>query len=478
MDKRTKSKVQATLETLSKTSKLPGKPGLNRAYDDALERIKSQLADDARLALRALSWITFAKRQLTIDEICHAFAVEPDDEDLDPDNILDINDIVSVCAGLVVVDEESQIVHLVHYTTQVYLEKLPDWSSNANMDIAQTCLHYLSLIKIPSPGTEFNPGNSRYRLNPFLDYASWYWGEHALIVEEAIYDQVIAFFSNSVLMYFAMHSLGRYRTAKSLGMKRAAHYAAFAGLPSVLKTLLIREPATPENEEETYSTLRIAVFKGHLHIVELLVDIEPQLYPKSKNALDEALCVAAKHGQEHVARFLVEKGACIHMSNSRMDHYTQSPLQFAAASGQRNMVNLLLDLGANIDEKGRGGTALELAIARNHQSVVELLLDRGANIEPLSKSGSSAVGVASSRADEHLVRLLFEKGTKPNPRAGLYVGALQSALYVGWRLKTPYDPSSGMIEVVKLLLSNITDINWEGNLPYKRSALQPFPSPS
>ncbi|MCJ1469647.1 hypothetical protein MMC07_008283 [Pseudocyphellaria aurata] len=117
LDKRTKSLMKCTLETLS-----GGSQALDRAYDDAMERIKGQLPEDKTLATNVLSWIVHARRPLTTKELCHALAVRPDDKMLDQDNVIDVEDVVSVCAGLVTVDEESGIIRLVHYTAQ---EELP-----------------------------------------------------------------------------------------------------------------------------------------------------------------------------------------------------------------------------------------------------------------------------------------------------------------------------------------------------------------
>ncbi|KAK5203136.1 hypothetical protein LTR96_011435 [Exophiala xenobiotica] len=93
-----------------------GSDAYNRAYVEAMERIQSQNADARELAIQALSWISCAQRPLTTQELRHALAVEAATSDLDEDNLSDLDDILSVCAGLVVVDEESQIIRLIHYT--------------------------------------------------------------------------------------------------------------------------------------------------------------------------------------------------------------------------------------------------------------------------------------------------------------------------------------------------------------------------
>ena len=71
LDKRNKQKVLSTLEKLSR-----GSAALDEAYNEAIKRIDGQLAEDRSLARRALSWITYAKRPLTMKELCHALAIE------------------------------------------------------------------------------------------------------------------------------------------------------------------------------------------------------------------------------------------------------------------------------------------------------------------------------------------------------------------------------------------------------------------
>jgi hypothetical protein len=97
-----------------------------------MERIEGQIADSQELAKQALSWITGAKRPLITLELRHALAVEIGESEIDEDNLPEIEDIVSVCAGLVIVDKESDIIRLVHYTTQEYFERKQNyWFSGA-----------------------------------------------------------------------------------------------------------------------------------------------------------------------------------------------------------------------------------------------------------------------------------------------------------------------------------------------------------
>src|SRR6185503_5211905 len=95
--------------------------------------------------------IICAKRPLTTSELQHALAVEVGEQELDIENLPQIEDMVSVCAGLVTVDKESSIIRLVHYTTQEYFERTQRyWFPNAEADITTICATYLSFSTFES----------------------------------------------------------------------------------------------------------------------------------------------------------------------------------------------------------------------------------------------------------------------------------------------------------------------------------------
>jgi hypothetical protein len=122
-----------------------GSNAYDHAYKDAMERIEGQLDDQEQLAKQVLSWITCAVRPLTTIELQHALAVDPGDTEFGEDNLVEVENIISVCAGLVTVDEESKIIRLVHYTTQEYFERTQNhWFPSAEIDITTICVSYLS----------------------------------------------------------------------------------------------------------------------------------------------------------------------------------------------------------------------------------------------------------------------------------------------------------------------------------------------
>ncbi|CAJ2510411.1 Uu.00g051140.m01.CDS01 [Anthostomella pinea] len=171
-----KSSTKAVRNALSRLKR--GSDVYHLAYSDAMERILGQVRDHSELAQLVLSWIACAKRPLTTVELQHALAVEIGEPELDQDNLPDTDDLVTVCCGLVTVDDESGIIRLVHYTTQQYFERTwSKWFSGANDMIVKVCLTYLSFDTFPSgPCATQAAYEECLESYPFYDYAAQQWG--------------------------------------------------------------------------------------------------------------------------------------------------------------------------------------------------------------------------------------------------------------------------------------------------------------
>ncbi|KAJ7938481.1 hypothetical protein B0H13DRAFT_1493800, partial [Mycena leptocephala] len=119
------------------------------AYDHTLERINRQTEEDRELALRTLSWAVHAKTPLQPLRLQEALAIEPRATTLDPDRRTDIELVLAVRAGLVVIDEEDNKLRLIHYTTQQYFEMDRVKSRifpHTQTQITQTCFTYMSFF--------------------------------------------------------------------------------------------------------------------------------------------------------------------------------------------------------------------------------------------------------------------------------------------------------------------------------------------
>ncbi|KAI4263739.1 MAG: hypothetical protein L6R42_001122 [Xanthoria sp. 1 TBL-2021] len=95
---------------------------LSTTYDEALRRIEDQDDEHAALAKKVLAWILYASRSLTIVELQHALAAESTEppQGFDEEFIINPDDIIYSCAGLITLDKKTNVIRMVHYSAQEY----------------------------------------------------------------------------------------------------------------------------------------------------------------------------------------------------------------------------------------------------------------------------------------------------------------------------------------------------------------------
>ena len=149
---------------------------LSDVYAATLRRLKAQKGNRSVLGLKALMWILYSERPLRAAELCHALAVEIGSADLGPNDIPSSQTLQACCLGLVVVEESSSTVRLVHLTLHEYLLSNPDLFHSPHSAIAEVCLTYLNFgsIRGLSSTCPWDPST-----RPLLEYASCYWRKHA-----------------------------------------------------------------------------------------------------------------------------------------------------------------------------------------------------------------------------------------------------------------------------------------------------------
>ncbi|KAK7024832.1 ANK-REP-region domain-containing protein [Favolaschia claudopus] len=133
------------------------------------------------------------------------------------------------------------------------------------------------------------------------------------------------------------------------------------------------------------------------------------------------LHVAAKAGHLEIAKLLLDAGADV---SAKVDDDWDQPLHFATKQRDLEMVKLLLDHDAPIDAKfgcdGASETALHCACYMGDRDMAELLLERGANLEYHGHYGT-ALGFAVRMRDSEMVEFLLKKGANPNVTASLFI---------------------------------------------------------
>ncbi|KAF4345639.1 hypothetical protein FBEOM_404 [Fusarium beomiforme] len=429
---------------------------LSGAYDQIMERINKQKWGLRELAIRVLSWITCVKRQLTLTEFQHALATKQGSRTLDTGDIVPVEDIVSVCAGLVTADRECDIIRLNHYTAQQYLhDKRNELFPDAEYNIMTTCLTYLSFDVFGSgccrTDEEFE---ERLRLNLFYHYSACYWGSHAYDIK-TLSRAAINFLESTTRVESSVQALmnsslawtlwrpgysqeiprqlsGLHLTAFfgledgvqifgssccTLNMRdsdgrTALSYAAEKGHEGVVKLLLDKVDLDIDSNDKCDRTpLWWAATRGHEVIVKLLLDTGKVDVDAQDQKGRSPLRCAVEHGYEAIIKLLHNEGKC---DLNIQDEFGQTALSWAAERGHEAMVKLLLNSsGVDVDsEDGFGRTPLYLAVEKKNNAIVTMLLDTG-NVDVNTRDADSDQTIfswAAMHGREFVVQMLLRTG--------------------------------------------------------------------
>lgn len=365
---------------------------LDETYNGAMIRIQDQIQEHSKLALSALSWISNALRPLKLDELQHALAVQLGDQSLDEEALVDKSLIISVSAGLITLDTESETIRLVHFTVEEYFrETKTKWFPDADNQIAKTCLTYLSFDVFESGRCLSDQAlEARVRENCFLSYAASHWGHHAhraedhTVDEHALEDLALPFLTNHHKVACS-NQIMRMRFTQYRGYSQrmshqvsGLHLTAWFGLTSITKRILEGGKSVDSKDDGGQTPLSWAAERGHEAVVKLLVD-RPDVTADSKDYTNRTpLSWAAEKGHETVVKLLVDRKD---VTADSKDYISRTPLLRAAWSGHEAVVKILLEHDVTADSKDESGwTPLSYAINSGHEAVVRLLQEKLRNL--------------------------------------------------------------------------------------------------
>ncbi|OOQ89141.1 putative ankyrin [Penicillium brasilianum] len=444
---------------------------LNGTYNDAMLRIKDLPESQKEVAIDFLRWVVFAERPLECREVEHAIAISDRDRDIDPDNIIRVQTLASMCAGLVKFDE-SDCVRLVHYSAMNYFsesENQDRWFPGGAIKLTSICLTYLMFDPFqqrcsgPSEATDFD---ARVEAYPFLQYASEHWGKHLLKTpRDDLYDlargllldpQRFAAISQALWYFDDEDSASWAGRDGSTPLHLATHF----GLKKLVVELLAGGFNPNVRDLHGVTPLALASIRGLHDVASTLIaagaDVNSMdnlgctpLYGAAQNdhqltvkALLEQddidvnhlvgeftpLMTAAYQGHLDVVKSIIRNPKLDINKGSKLRGTTA--LMHGALGYEREVVDVLLthpDIDINIQDKS-GSTALVMAAEDGYRRVVETLLDHGADTE-VQQEGS--FGTALNRAIDYnqipVVELLLDRGANVHHKDVFQRGMLHSA---------------------------------------------------
>lgn len=160
-------------------------------------------------------------------------------------------------------------------------------------------------------------------------------------------------------------------------------------------SLLAQGVSPAEADSDGWSALHAAASRTHTEIIRVLLDAGCPVDVMDDSGFTPLLNAAGPRNTETISRLLTA-GAD---PNVREFGLLRSPLSCAADYGNAEVVQLLIDAGARIDEKPRGVTALMTAAeSSDGMETVRVLLQAGADPR-ITDDGTDEQFVGMTAAD-------------------------------------------------------------------------------
>jgi ankyrin repeat protein len=156
------------------------------------------------------------------------------------------------------------------------------------------------------------------------------------------------------------------------------------------------DPNTVEAERGDTGMI-LALCENGMKVFKLLLNANGTNLDQGAKNGDTALMIAAYKANREAVRALLAKGAQVNRSGWTALHY-------AAAAGDNEIVQMLMDKDADLDAKSPNNTTPIMMAARGDQILtVKLLLDAGADATLKNDAGMTAIDFAEQNGSKDIV---------------------------------------------------------------------------
>ncbi|KAI9760710.1 MAG: hypothetical protein M1840_002218 [Geoglossum simile] len=364
--------------------------GVDGIYNRVLQEIPEGMDEEVS---NILKWVLFAFRPLNLVELGAACGLSAESGSAIPVTLESIKNEIRLCGPILKIHNDSS-VHLVHQTAKEFLRRagstnirIPRFlisECTAHLDIALACTTYLSLRELergPVYGTHLDASNEDYQ---------------SLLRKLPL------------LEYAATHWYYHVRMEgeKSTELWNCV-YESLCDDRKMNLSFQVHQFSKKEFFPSRQSSLHILVRARLAAYIARFTESRGNGLDGKDFLGDTPLMLAARSGDREVVRLLIEKGADIEAEAS--DGGTV--LYETAKRGAVEMVALLLEKSANANAKTNyGRTPLLDAAAAGHAVVARLLLGNGADASVKEFEGGTSLHLAVKGRHIAMTRLLLEKG--------------------------------------------------------------------
>ncbi|RYC56572.1 hypothetical protein CHU98_g9638 [Xylaria longipes] len=224
------------------------------------------------------------------------------------------------------------------------------------------------------------------------------------------------------------------------GNRRSAlHYAAASGDEGIIQLLLERDANIDYKDAYGLSPLVWAAIRGHTTTVQVLAQDGVDLDVHVNRHYQMPLFLAAKKGYRDVIELLLEKGADVNFKNLLLEkgadvilknQYSNTPLSIAIIRRHAIIVQLLLEKGAKVNLEDMDDDLYFFAAAEyGYTNVLRQLLERNSDFRYVFLDKMLRIAARGGHATT--VQLLLENGADPNTEMRGHPTALQIAIDEG-----------------------------------------------
>lgn len=401
-------------DILERLAKLPG--GLEKAYEEIYGRILDRPAHSRTQALRALEWVICAKKPLSDQQLREAVCVDIDNDSVNFQDAPTQDDVLGWCANLLYLDKQQDppLWRPSHFSVVEYLEST--WPM-PNVHCSITVANLTLLLEV----------EHTHRRNDIREYALYNWLQHVKAHEGAEFE-----------IEQPLH--------KSLSQK----LKRFIGSPQEFGDSWEQPRFNYGDEYQT--PLFFACYHGLFYVLRdwwaqegkissfLSGDID---VPKPGWKGPSALILAVLGGSKEICSLLIDQGADVNFRSLGLwigwdaPKVVSSPLAAAAAINQCELIELLLQNGADVDMLLDYGDGSALAVTSRFRSAdaAQVLINHGAKVDLLLDRGGTALAIAAHEGNLDQIQLLLDNGADPNlavPRYGTALIVCASAGHISF----------------------------------------------